>query len=83
MARRSYGYSYGVYRPDRGSTIQGGLNRMASPWANQGTENPAMLSCYSVIVDDMGDGTAASRRRARGLRPADPEGFIYGKRGRR
>lgn len=72
----------GIYRPDNGASIVGGLNRFASPWSNQGTCNPALYPCYRPIVDDNGDGTAASRRRGRGLRPNDPAGFIYGKRGR-
>lgn len=70
----------GIYRPDNGSTIAGGLNRFASPWTQQGSCNPALYPCYRVIIDDYGDGTAESRRRGRGLRPADPSGYIYGRR---
>lgn len=74
MARRGNG-NVGVYRREYTGQISGGLNRMASPWANQGTAGPGKFPCYDTIVDDDGDGTAAGRKRARGLYVPDPLGF--------
>jgi len=81
MARNNlYNYSqdgsYGIYRPNGGSEIVGGLNRFASPWSQQGTCRNDLYPCYKVFVDDEGDGTAASRKRGRGLNPPDPLGYI-------
>lgn len=75
------GQNLGIYRKVNGTSIEGGLNRMATPWtADVRPVVSAYGPKYKVFINDVGDGTAASRKRGKGLRPSDPMGYCpYGR----
>lgn len=73
----------GIYKYCGGSPINGGLNRMATPWvADYRPVVSAYAPKYKVFINEVGDGTAASRKPGTGLRPYDPMGYTGRKRGR-